>query len=57
VPADKQPATGKTIGALTMTTKAAGDRKIFDLWLACHTTEEIAAAVNMTHQSISIILR
>jgi DNA-binding CsgD family transcriptional regulator len=54
VPADKQPATGKTIGALTMT---ARDRKIFDLWLACHTTEEIAAAVNMTHQSISIILR
>jgi hypothetical protein len=40
VPADKQPATGKTIGALTMTTKAARDRKIFDLWLACHTTEE-----------------
>jgi len=29
------------------------DRKIFEMWLACHTLEEIAETVDLTHQSIS----
>jgi hypothetical protein len=29
------------------------DRKIFDMWLACYTQEEIAEAVDITQQAIA----
>jgi len=38
-------------------TKAARDRKIFDMWLACYTNEEIAEAVQITHQAVSLVLQ
>jgi len=32
-------------------------RKIFDLWMKCYTQQEIADAVNMTHQAVALILQ
>ncbi len=36
--------------------KAARDKRIFDLWLACHTQEEIAAEVDAERSAISMML-
>jgi hypothetical protein len=32
-------------------------RRIFDLWLACHSQEEIAEAVGVTHQAVALVLQ
>jgi hypothetical protein len=36
--------------------KAARDRKIFEMWLACHTQEEIAATVGLSQPQVKEIL-
>lgn len=38
-------------------TKAARDRKIFDLWLACSTQEEIADSVNTPQKTVDDVLK
>ncbi|MGH8658501.1 MAG: hypothetical protein ACREV4_08520 [Gammaproteobacteria bacterium] len=37
-------------------TKAARDKKIFELWLACRTQQEIAEAVGMTQKGVDKVL-
>ena len=37
--------------------KGQRDRRIFDLWLACYTQEEIAEAVNCDQDTVSSVLR
>jgi hypothetical protein len=44
------------IGRVAGTVKTC-DRRIFDLWLACHTQEEIAEAENVTQQTVSLVLQ
>lgn len=38
-------------------TKEVRNKRIFDLWLACYTQEEIAEVVGLTHQAIDEILQ
>ena len=48
-------------GALTIPrykdAKERRSKQIFDMWLACHTHEEIALAVGMTPQAVSVEIK
>src|SRR5712691_7283172 len=35
----------------------ARDKRIFDLWLACWTDQEIAESVGITHQAVNLVLQ
>jgi hypothetical protein len=37
--------------------REARNKRIFDLWMACYTQEEIAEKENVTHQSVDLILQ
>jgi hypothetical protein len=37
--------------------KAARDRRIFDMWLACYTQEEIGEAVGCSQDTVALVLR
>jgi hypothetical protein len=37
--------------------KKVRNKRIFDLWMACYTQEEIAERENLTHLSVDLILQ
>ena len=41
------------LGRIDKDTKAKRDKRIFDMWMACHTQEEIAEAVDTPRQTIA----
>lgn len=44
------------LGRIDKDAKVERDRRIFELWLACHTQEEIAEAVGCSRQTVDIVL-
>ena len=50
----KQPTVSKWLSRTLKEEKERKKETAFKLWLACHTQEEIAAAVDMTRQAIAV---